>query len=114
MSEIAQDTENRHTIPAIDRMMEVLEALEHGNSTGLTIRDLTDLLNLPRTAVYRILNTLQRHDMVHRDKVGAYSLGRRLLTLASHVASRASDFDIAAFSQPFWTGSRLTSARASS
>jgi DNA-binding IclR family transcriptional regulator len=101
MSDIAQDTENRHTIPAIDRMMEVLEALEHSNSAGLTIRELTDRLDLPRTAVYRILNTLQHHDIVHRDKAGAYSLGRRLLTLASHVASRASDFDIAAFSQPF-------------
>ncbi|PVE21394.1 IclR family transcriptional regulator [Microvirga sp. KLBC 81] len=101
MSDIAQDAENKHTIPAIDRMMEVLEALEHSNGTALTIRELTDRLDLPRTAVYRILNTLQRHEIVHRDKAGAYSLGRRLLTLASHVASRASDFDIAAFSQPF-------------
>jgi DNA-binding IclR family transcriptional regulator len=101
MDEITQDVENKHTIPAIDRMMQVLEALEHNNGTSRTIRELADLLNLPRTAVYRILNTLQRHDMVYRDKAGAYSLGRRLLALASHVASRANDFDIAAFSQPF-------------
>lgn len=98
---VAQDAENKHTIPAIDRMMDVLEALERNNGTGLSITELTGLLELPRTAIYRILNTLQRHDIVHRDKEGAYSLGRRLLTLASHVASRASDFDIAVFSQPF-------------
>ncbi|WP_244470463.1 IclR family transcriptional regulator [Microvirga vignae] len=101
MDEITQDVENKHTIPAIDRMMQILVALEHNSGPGLTIREIADLLDLPRTGVYRILNTLQRHDIVYRDKTGAYSLGRRLLALASHVASRANHFDIAAFSQPF-------------
>jgi DNA-binding IclR family transcriptional regulator len=100
MTETVEDGANRHTIPVIDRMMDVLSELAHRDS-GLTIRELTETLRLPRTTIYRILNSLQQHSMVRRDDGGAYHLGRRLLSLASHVASRASEFDLAAIVQPF-------------
>jgi DNA-binding IclR family transcriptional regulator len=100
MDGIADDASSKHTIPVIDRMMDVLGEIEHQDA-GLTIRALTQTLNLPRTTIYRILNTLQRHDMVWRDEAGAYHLGRRLLSLASQVASRVSDIDLAAICQPF-------------
>jgi DNA-binding IclR family transcriptional regulator len=83
----------------IDRMMDVLGQLER-REAGLTIRDLVSQLHLPRTTIYRILNTLQMHDMVHRDENGAYQLGRRLLGLASHVATGASEVDLVAVAQP--------------
>ena len=94
------DAANRHSIPAIDRLMDVLGQLER-HAEGLSITELTENLDLPRTTIYRILNSLQRHEMVRRDEDGAYHLGRRLLTLASHVSSRASDFDLATVAQPF-------------
>ena len=90
---------SKHTIPVIDRMMELLGAVEQRES-GMTISDLIVVLGLPRTTVYRILNTLQRHAMVRRDDAGVYHLGPRLLTLASHVMARTSDIDIAAICQP--------------
>ncbi len=90
----------KHTIPVIDRMMDLLAALER-RPNGVTIRELTAVLGLPRTTVYRIVNTLQGHDMVRRDDAGAYHLGRRLLKLASHVVASVSDIDLAAFAQPF-------------
>jgi len=90
---------SKHTIPVIDRMMELLGAVEQ-REAGMTISDLIVVLGLPRTTVYRILNTLQRHDMVRRDDAGVYHLGGRLLTLASHVIARSSDIDIAAICQP--------------
>jgi DNA-binding IclR family transcriptional regulator len=93
------DAAMKHRIPVIDRMMEVLAQLERREG-GATIRDLVTALKLPRTTIYRILNTLQLHDMVHRDEAGAYSLGSRLLTLASHVASGAGQVDLAAIAQP--------------
>lgn len=93
------DAALKHRIPVIDRMMDVLAQLER-RDTGLTIRDLVSQLHLPRTTIYRILNTLQLHDMVHRDESGAYQLGRRLLGLASHVATGASQVDLAAVAQP--------------
>ena len=90
----------KHRIPVIDRMMEVLAQLERREG-GATIRDLVSALKMPRTTIYRILNTLQLHDMVHRDDGGAYQLGSRLLTLASHVATGASEVDLTAIAQPF-------------
>ncbi len=99
MADIAEDGANKHTIPVIDRMMEVLTAIEQRQS-GMNIRELTAELSLPRTTVYRIVNTLQNHDVVRRDDAGIYHLGPRLLTFASHVASRASEPDLLAICQP--------------
>lgn len=105
---IAGEASAKHTVPVIDRMMEVLGELEHQDS-GLSIRALTDALRLPRTTIYRILNTLHRHGMVWRDEAGTYHLGRRLLTLAAHVAARVSDIDLAAIAQPHldWLAAEL-------
>lgn len=94
------DAALKHRVPVIDRMMDVLSHLERRDS-GLSIRDLVTQLELPRTTIYRILNTLQIHDMVHRDADGTYKLGRRLLSLASHVATGNSQIDLVAVAQPF-------------
>jgi DNA-binding IclR family transcriptional regulator len=89
----------KHTIPVLDRMMEVLGQIERSGEAP-TIRELSEALDLPRTTVYRILNTLQAHDMVRRNDRGGYHLGRRLLSLAAHVAAQASDIDLSATAQP--------------
>ncbi len=101
------DAALKHRIPVIDRMMDVLAQLERRDG-GATIRDLVVALRLPRTTIYRILNTLQLHDMVHRDDGGTYQLGSRLLSLASHVSSGASSIDLAAIASPYLE--RLSSA----
>ena len=100
MGDSASGSSSRHTIPVIDRMMDVLGTLEHGGE-GLTIREITAALKLPRTSIYRILNTLQRHEVVRRDERGGYHLGRRLLALAARVAARTDDIDVAAICQPY-------------
>jgi DNA-binding IclR family transcriptional regulator len=87
---------SQHTIPAIERMMGVLSALEE-RPAGASISALTVALALPR----RILNTLNAHDVVQRDGSGCYRLGRRLRTLAEHVPSRPAQFDLAGLAQPF-------------
>ena len=89
----------RHRIPVIDRMMDVLALLEKRNN-GASIRELVDFLGLPRTIVYRILNTLQFHDVVRRTSEGAYRLGPRLLALAARTLPDANDYDLAALSRP--------------
>ena len=93
------DAAFKHRIPVIDRMMEILAQLEQREG-GASIRDLVSALKLPRTTVYRILNTLQLHDMVRRDEDGTYQLGSRLLGLAAHVAAGASTVDLVAVAQP--------------
>jgi DNA-binding IclR family transcriptional regulator len=94
------DIAAKHTIPVIDRMMEVLGQLER-HAGGLNIREMAQSLKLPRTTVYRIMNTLEIHEVVRRDDDGVYHLGRRLLTLAAHTSTRYSDAKLAAICQPF-------------
>ncbi len=96
---LTSDALARHRIPVIDRMMDVLSMLER-RASGVTIRDLVDQLELPRTTVYRILNTLQFHDMVRRTSNGGYRLGPRLMALASRAVSDTHDYDLAAIAQP--------------
>jgi DNA-binding IclR family transcriptional regulator len=89
----------RHRIPAIDRMMEVLGQLERHES-GASIRALAERLGLPRTTVYRILNTLQLHDMVRRLASGDYRLGPRLLALAARASAGIGGVDLPALARP--------------
>jgi DNA-binding IclR family transcriptional regulator len=96
----ANEGAQKHRVPVIDRMMEVLAELE-GRERGATIRDLVQRLKLPRTTIYRILNTLQLHEMVRRDGEGAYQLGRRLVRFASHVPQRSGEEAFIALAKPF-------------
>jgi len=86
----------RHRIPIIDRMVEVLFELER-SATGASISDLVDRLRQPRTSLYRILNTLQLHEIVRRSPEGAYRLGPRLLALAARAVD---EVDLASISAP--------------
>ena len=95
----ATDPMARHRIPVIDRMMDVLSLLER-RPAGVTIRDVVDQAGLPRTTVYRILNTLQFHDVVCRTSGGGYRLGPRLMSLAARAVSETHDYDLAAVCLP--------------
>ena len=86
-------------VPIIDRMMEILAIVER-RAEGANIRTLTEGLGVPRSTVYRILTTLQFHDMVRRNAAGAYVLGPRVLSLAARVA-RVSGADLAEVAAPY-------------
>ena len=88
-----------HRVPVIDRMADILFLLEM-RPQGATIRDVVGSLRLPRTTVYRILNTLQFHGIVRRTADGAYSLGPRLLALAARAVPERADYDLPAIAQP--------------
>jgi len=88
----------KHSVPVIDRMMDILTELER-RVEGVSITDLTATLRQPRSSVYRILNTLERHEVVRRDATGTYVLGARLLSLAAHVADPG-ETDLREVAQP--------------
>lgn len=87
-------------LPVIDRLCDMLLALER-RPNGATIRDLTDELALPRSTVYRCLNTLEAHAVVRRSPAGAYTLGPKLLTLAARVEPGVEDDPFALFVAPY-------------
>ncbi len=92
------DAVQKHRVPVIDKMMDVLVHLER--RPGVTISDIVTGLLVPRSTIYRILNTLQLHDMVRRDADGGYFLGRRLLSLAAHVGPGGQELDLITLAQP--------------
>ncbi len=96
--DINDDAAQKHRVPIIDKMMDVLVHLEL--HPGATITDIVAGLVVPRTTIYRLLNTLQLHDMVRRDAAGGYFLGRRLLSLAAHVGPGKLDIDLISLAQP--------------
>lgn len=83
---VKQNTESnlKHGIPVIERAMEVLAVLER-NSAGISIQEITRTLELPRSTIYRIMNTLNAYDMTRKKHDGTYVLGPRLVSLASKV-----------------------------
>jgi DNA-binding IclR family transcriptional regulator len=89
----------RHRIPAIDRFMEVLRVLER-RPEGATISELSAALRLPRTSVYRILNSAQTHAVVRRAMQGAYVLGPRLIALAARVPGAAGHAALVSLAAP--------------
>jgi DNA-binding IclR family transcriptional regulator len=90
----------RNGVPILERTIDLLAALERSEE-GESIRALTTRLSLPRSTVYRILNTLEAHDFVRRDGGGTYRLGTRLLALARRVASPGGSYDLPALAAPF-------------
>jgi IclR family transcriptional regulator, acetate operon repressor len=99
MTDISEDASQKYRIPVIEQMVEVFALLER-TPEGATIRDVVKAVKLSRTTVYRMLNTLSAYDFVHRSPAGTYTLGRRLLTLAAHVAPTVASYDLLAIAQP--------------
>lgn len=83
-----------HRIPAVERAVDVLEALAAGPAG---IRELTARLGIPRSTVYRVLNSLEGRGLAVRGADNRYSLGPQLLRLARAVPS---GFDLVALSRP--------------
>jgi len=83
-----------HRIPAIDRAVDVLEALAAGPAV---IRELAEGLGVPRSTVYRVLNSLEARGLVVRGADTAYRLGPQLLRLARAVPA---GFDLVALARP--------------
>ncbi len=90
---------DNHRVPAIDRMVEILGLLER-HEDGLSIPEFVAASGVPRSTVYRILNSLESHAVVRRETRGRYVLGTRLLGLAMRVRRGPGNEDLAALARP--------------
>lgn len=81
--------EPNYHVPGLDRGLDALELLSR-NRVPLTVAELTRLLDIPRSTVFRILVTLERKGYVEVDPSGkAYVLGPGILRLGyQFLASR--------------------------
>lgn len=73
------------TSQTLDRGLRVLERVAQ-SERPLSAGDVAEQLGLHRSITYRMLRTLQDHELVARDRVGHYVPGRGLAVLARQVA----------------------------
>ncbi|MGH6755571.1 MAG: helix-turn-helix domain-containing protein, partial [Bradyrhizobium sp.] len=99
MTEASGEAASKHHIPVIESMIELLWLLER-RPNGATIREAVEMLKIPRSTIYRILNTLGSHGFVRRSAAGSYTLGESLVALAARVVPKAPGYDLAALVQP--------------
>lgn len=74
--------ETKHGSPVVDKASLLLDAVAKARS-GSSLAELVDLLGVPRSTVYRILNSLTAHGLVARIGEGKkYGLGPKFVELA--------------------------------
>jgi DNA-binding IclR family transcriptional regulator len=73
------------TSQTLERGLRLLRLLAAGSSRGATVSELAAGLESSRPAVYRLVATLSRYGMVHRDRDGKIRLGLGVLQLARAV-----------------------------
>ena len=72
----------------LELAMEVLELVAQ-HRTGISANDLASALDIPRSSMYRVLNTLVRQEfLVRRPDLTGFILGVRVVELARHVSGR--------------------------
>lgn len=78
------------TAPALDRALSILELLAQSR-TGLTLPELAQQSNLPRSSVHYLLVTLERRGYLRRnERTSRYLFGTQLLSLANDAVVRLS------------------------
>lgn len=88
------DTGPTHRIPIIDKMMRILEAIEADGTGKLGIAEIAARTKVPRSTVYRVLNTLTNSGILARTSGGGYALGFRLVSLAAGVKTELSESEL--------------------
>lgn len=81
---IKQGDQGRYLIQAIEKAIDVIELLSEYQQLNLI--ELSDLLNKPKSSVYRILLTLESRGFVARnEKTEKYELGLKVLTASKRL-----------------------------
>lgn len=87
-------TAQRNGVPVLERTLDLLSVLEQ-EENGATIRELCTRLSLPRSTVYRVLNSLLARQFVRRSADGVFALGPALVALAARVRPDGGAHDLA-------------------
>ena len=87
---------SEHRIPAVDRAIEVLDFLGRA-ARPVGLRELAAELGVPRSTVYRLINSLEAGEMVVKAGEQVYVLGSAIKRLAQAVPQ---GFDLVSLARP--------------
>lgn len=95
--------EPKHGSPVVEKTAHLLEAVADAK-TGISLAALVDQLGVPRSTVYRILNSLAAHGLVARVNGGAsYELGPKFVELARRISPGADRATVIEAARPILT-----------
>ena len=81
-----EDKHDRYTIHSIDKALDLIELLAERGS--LSLIELTELLNQPKSSTYRIVLTLENRGFISRSDEGKYCLGYKQLAITKNLLER--------------------------
>ena len=81
----------RYVIPSLDRALQVLDLLATQEG-GSTLAELARTTGIPKSTLFRILVTLQKHHCVIADAAGQFRLGSHLWELGNSFADQTDLF----------------------
>jgi len=78
----------KYLVPSINRAIAILTILADTEG-GLSLSEVAEKLNVPKSSIFNLLNTLLIHNFVNRDQsTNKYSLGMELFHLGSFVVEQ--------------------------
>jgi len=87
MNKEEEEKQGRYTIQSIDKALDLIELLADRGS--LSLIELTELLEQPKSSTYRIVLTLENRGFISRsDEDGKYCLGYKQLMLTRNLLER--------------------------
>lgn len=78
-------SENVYSVPAIHRMLDIVEALIKART--ITVSEVNQQLKIPKSSAYAILQTLKSRGYVHKDEFDRYSLSLKLFSLGTQLVA---------------------------
>lgn len=87
----------KYNVPALEKAIAIIETLaEQEEPVGVS--DLCKLLDIPKTSVFFILNTLDQNEYICKTEDGKYKLGPQFISLGLSVLNKT---DIRELARPF-------------
>ncbi|GIP39928.1 IclR family transcriptional regulator [Paenibacillus sp. J31TS4] len=80
-------TDNKYKVPALDKAIAIIETLAV-HDTPLGVSELCKMVEIPKTSVFFILNTLEQHQYIFKSAEGKYSLGSKFITIGLSALNR--------------------------
>lgn len=80
-------TSNKYNVPALEKAIAIIETLsEHDSPLGVS--ELCKLVDIPKTSVFFILNTLDKHQYLSKTEDGKYKLGNKFINIGLGILNK--------------------------
>jgi IclR family acetate operon transcriptional repressor len=88
MTELSEASVDKYPLRSVGRALDVLEALERGNSKGMSVGDIADAIGVSRSTAFTLLQTMVTRGFVADTRIGGARLYRLGLALV-HLGDQA-------------------------